>query len=208
MRNRLMSSRLFLGICVLMTAGCVSSPPTHWYLLSSQSLVPVGERHEPAHSEFVIGIGPITIPEYLNRPQIVTRAGEHEVELAEFHKWAEPLDTSLVRVLADNLTQRLPAIQVVRFPWKRSLPVGYHFTGEIIRFDSSTLKERVELVARWQLVDETNNRLLIWKTSQVTVPVSASGHAAIVSAMSDALRDLSEEMALEIRHLPAPASAP
>jgi uncharacterized lipoprotein YmbA len=54
-----------------------------------------------------IGINPIVVPAYLDRPQIVTRIGANELEMAKFHCWAEPMEDSLGRVLAEDLSNLL-----------------------------------------------------------------------------------------------------
>ena len=90
----------FLVVLVLL-AGCLNlktgTPPAQYYLLSSlPEQQPVEQIHE-AGSGPVVGVGPISLPRHLDRPQIVTMAGPNELRLSEFHRWAEPLQNSITR---------------------------------------------------------------------------------------------------------------
>ena len=117
-------NRIIKGFCisvacvfVLSLLGCGTSQPSHFYLLRALSPASASDLSETKQSSLSIGLGPVTFPEYLNRPQIVTKAGAHEVELAEFHKWAEPLKENVVNVLQENLsgllsTDRICAVSV------------------------------------------------------------------------------------------------
>jgi ABC-type transport auxiliary lipoprotein component len=53
---------------------------------------------------FVIANTVPFLPPYLDRPQLVTRAGSNRMVLADFDSWAEPLQGLFARVLAKNLT--------------------------------------------------------------------------------------------------------
>ena len=73
--------------------------------------LPVHVRDDPGTAAAqgpVIGVGPITVPKYLDRPQIVTRSGRNQLALGEFDRWAEPLQDNVLRVLAENLAFLIP----------------------------------------------------------------------------------------------------
>jgi uncharacterized lipoprotein YmbA len=96
--------------------------PTEFFVLS-----PLAVSHPaPAHSgELLVGVGPITIPEYLDRTNIVRRFAPNRVAISEFEWWAEPLDTSLLRVVGDNLSAQLETLAVLRYPWPLLMKPAY-----------------------------------------------------------------------------------
>lgn len=193
-------SMLLLGGLALLLGGCWSSAPTRLYLLTALA---DAERVPPragAAGPLILGVGPVTLPRYLDRPQIATRAGPHELRLGEFDQWAEPLQENVTRVLAENLARGLGTEEVLRHPWPRAAPVAYQVVVEVTRFDSTMGAESV-LTARWQLVDVQANRELWRQTSHVQVPIEESEYEAIVAAMSRGLADLSQEIALALRTL-------
>jgi len=66
-----------------------------------------------------LGVGPVTLPRYLERTNIVTRRGM-EMEVAEFDRWVEPLSESVPRAIAANLTTLLRTERIVVFPWSNT----------------------------------------------------------------------------------------
>jgi uncharacterized lipoprotein YmbA len=79
-------------------------------------------------------VGPITLPKYLDRPQIVTRSGRNPLTLAEFDRWAKPLQDNVSRVLAENLARHIPTDHILLHPWPRSAPVDYQVAVEHLRW--------------------------------------------------------------------------
>jgi uncharacterized lipoprotein YmbA len=65
----------------------------------------------------VLGLDPVTLPAYLDRPEIVTRSGAHQVRLGEFDKWVEPLQPMVRRLLEERLRRATGAREVVAVPF-------------------------------------------------------------------------------------------
>jgi uncharacterized lipoprotein YmbA len=91
-------------VLALALSGCSfgKSPPSHFYVLNAQEDAPP----QPADHALVLRITHIGLPRYLDRFEIVTRSGSNELKLADFHRWAEPLEEGIARVLAENLAVR------------------------------------------------------------------------------------------------------
>jgi hypothetical protein len=201
--NKTMSRTLFslFTLCILLTAmaGCASTQPTRFYVLHSLDSSET-ERQSPQAAEhgIAIGIGPVELPEYLNRPQIVTRISKDELRLSEFHRWASPLQHNFPSVLAENLSILLSTERVAIFPWKRSTQIDYRVTLEIIRFDCKP-GGNASLIARWTIFGEDAKKALLIRRSSITEPVSGQDYEAIVSAKSKTLAALSLEIAKEIK---------
>jgi uncharacterized lipoprotein YmbA len=88
---RVKTVAVFLWICLFAWGGCASTKPARFYTLSP--LDGTGERSGtvPAEQRIAVAVGPIAIPDYLDRPQILTRSGPRELELSEFERWAGSL---------------------------------------------------------------------------------------------------------------------
>jgi len=173
-------------------AGCTRSEKSNFYILDSL------DRFSPAtlNAEAVdisVGIGPLTIPEYLNRTQIVTRSGRYELEIAEFERWAETLEDAIPRVLAENLSVLLSTDRVFTYPWLKETP-AYQLKIEVIQFDGS-IPGNVELTARWTLLKDDRETLISRRKYIAKKPIAGQGYSGLVSAMSLVLYDLSREIA-------------
>ena len=133
-----------------------------------------------------LGIGPISLPKYLNRPQIVTRASRHSLMLAEFHKWAEQLEVNFSHVVAENLSILLSTDRVELFPWKRQRSIDYQVVMDVIQFDRNPGGEAL-LLARWSLMDGKGQPVVMGKKSRVTVNPKGQDYESLVEALSETL---------------------
>ena len=98
----------------------------------------------------LVRVGPISVPPYLDRPNIVTRRGANGIELAQLDSWAEPLKDNLTRVLAENLTALAPEQRIVAAPSNSSAEVDHEMTVAIRQLDGD-VTGRVRLVAFWSI---------------------------------------------------------
>jgi uncharacterized protein len=191
-----------LGLLV-MPAGCATTKPTAFYTLSRTT-----DPQAPKLSAkgLVIGLGPLTIPQYLDRPDIVTREGANQMRLAEFNKWAEPLEPLLTRIMAEDLYTLLDASDVIPIPQRGDVPLDRVVEVDIGRFDADA-SGQVVLDARWRVYKGDSQTLLASGRSKITeqgTPVP--GYDGIVAAMSQALGRASDEIARAIAASPrAPA---
>ncbi len=194
--NRIIRSFGFCIACVgvLSVLGCGTSQPSHFYLLRAMSPASDAGLSETKASSRSLGLGPVTLPRYLDRPQIVTKAGTHEVELAEFHKWAEPLQENVADVLQENLSILLSTDRIVQYPWKQSNPFDYQLSLEVLQFDGIKSQEAV-LKVRWMLTGEDGAKVIHQKTSQFSEILRGPDYEDLVEAMSRMLDSLSKEIA-------------
>jgi len=146
----------------------------------------------------IIGVGPVTLPRYTDRPQIVTRTSPYELQLAEFDRWAESLDANFARVFADDLALLIPASRVVVSPWPRSTAVDYQVVIDVTHFLSQIGVESV-LIADWTLFKGEGPQALTSGKSRFSVHSGGQDYAAIVAAISQTVASLSQEIAMAIR---------
>jgi ABC-type transport auxiliary lipoprotein component len=101
-------------LLTLVAGGCAGSSPPNLYTLSPVGTA--GAERSPEVPPAVIAIGSVNLPDYLDRPQIVTRQSAYELQLAPDDRWAAPLYDMVPRVLVEDIAQRLPADRIVSFP--------------------------------------------------------------------------------------------
>jgi uncharacterized protein len=193
---------LFFVLLILIHAGCARTQPSRFYALTS---IPEIAKADPENIKVngkTIGVGPVEIPSYLDRPQIVTLKGPHQFHMAEFDRWAGTLKDNIGSVIAENLSAMLPGDQVYVFPWRSVKPVQYQITVRIMRFDAVP-GDRVNLDARWMILEREGRQRLMEQRSQIRVPFSGKGYDDIVSAQSMALGELSRDIAAAVQALPA-----
>jgi uncharacterized lipoprotein YmbA len=191
----LMMARAVLIGGLLVLAGCAGSEPVRYYVLSA---APAGSDGAAAR-DIAIGVGPVELPEYLDRHQIVTRTSQNELSMADYDRWAESLEDNTIRVLAENLAALLPSRRVSIYPWKRATPIDYQVAVQVTRFDRLENGESV-LAARWRVLDGGGKELLNQASTHQETPAGPD-YAATVAAMNQTLEAFSREVALRIGEL-------
>jgi uncharacterized lipoprotein YmbA len=182
---------------VLSLSGCIQSHPNRLYLLRAQPGESVAvESAAPQAVGRVIGIGPVYISDYLDRSEIVRRVGPNELELAEFHQWAQPLDVSISDVVAHNLRTRLGAGQVLAFPWATSLSPDVVVRLDVRQFDADS-PGNVTLDADITITGLDKREVSVGHY-RATVESQGSSFADVARAHSNALADLSARIARDL----------
>ena len=189
---------IFFGLACLSVSGCMNfspmSDPSRFFMLNP---LPQSEQSRPDTDKvnsLFLGIGPIRFPAYLDRDQIVTRAGQNRFDVSENDRWAEPLEQNFTRVLSQNLGILLGGARIIRYPWQTGQRPTCQIEMEVLRFEPNTRQE-VELLASWTLIDVSNKTALVSKESRIARRTAAKSMEASVAALSETLGDLSREIA-------------
>ena len=182
-------------------AGCASSPASSFYILSP--LPEAKARQETLVEGGVsLGIGPVTLPDYMDRPQMVSGiVGAGRIEVDEYQRWGGSLRADIVNTLGENLAHLLGTSRVVILPAEVKLPVQYRLVVDILRFEADSDGQAL-LKARWALIDPSAEVALAMRESSFRQPFAKADPDAQVAALSAALGDLSNEVAETIRGLP------
>ena len=182
-----------IGLLAILVAGCAGSPPSNLYTLSAIGTA-ASESQSPQAPPAVIAIGPVSLPDYLDRPQIVTRQSAYELELAANDRWAAPLYDMLPRVLVEDLALRLPSDRIVSFPEIGDASFDYRVAVQVSRFDVDVAGEAA-LATRWQLYARSAPRALLVADDTLQRRVEGRGFDAYAASLSAALADLGDRIA-------------
>jgi uncharacterized lipoprotein YmbA len=144
-------------------------------------------------------LGPITIPDIFDRPQIVTRPQPNRIDLAEFDRWGGDLNRDLSRVLAQNLMSRLNTDSILSHPWSSSDNPDFQVAVQVFRFDGE-VGQVARLEGVWRLMDGAEGCELATHHFRFDESPAGSGYPEFVSAMSRAVAKLSQEIAEQIGH--------
>jgi uncharacterized lipoprotein YmbA len=198
MKNGFSLPRALILIAVaLWLAGCVSSPSARFYTLNP--LPPQGVRQSsPVPANPVsISILPVEIPDYLERPQIVTRDGRNELNLAEYDRWGGSLSENIAAVLAEDLGAILGSDRVYVYPRMQAEIVDYTVVMRVLRLDC-TLGDQVLLKAQWTLLAGPDKKDVAMHVTTCTERLNDKRYETMVAAVSRTLEQVSREIAREI----------
>jgi uncharacterized protein len=188
---------LVAGISLAL-AGCGTAPKINYYTLAAQTAsIPAA----PA-SPLSVFVGPVTVPEEVDRPQMVLRTGPNEVDIADVQRWAEPLKNAIPRVLADALARELGTPRVMTSRQSSSLAFDYRVAVDVRHFDSS-YADGASIDALWTLRTAKGGEP---RTGRSVVRESAGSRDAqgVAAAHGRAIDQLAREIAAAIRVLDRP----
>ncbi|OPY66439.1 MAG: hypothetical protein A4E57_02816 [Syntrophorhabdaceae bacterium PtaU1.Bin034] len=188
---------LGLAVFLLFTGGCGSSKPSRFYTLNP--MVPASSsgsvRNTPLSGSCpTIGIVLVEIPDYLDRPQIVTRNADNGLKIAEFDRWGGELQKDIARVLAETMSTSLTGNSIFIQTGRRAIPADYRITVHVTRFEGIP-GNAIWLKAMWTILEKDGRHVVVRGELDHREPVPGSDYEATVAAMSRAVDRLGKEIA-------------
>lgn len=199
----LKNNKVFLAtilLTFLAIAGCINldpkADPTRYYDLTAQRNIPLSEMT----SNLSIGIARVQFPQYLHRTQMVLFCGTNKTVVEEFNRWNEPLESSVPRILAEDLSMNLKTGNVNTIPFERSNMRDFDIHLNIFEFKPSLDTYKVLLYAQWHVVKTSTKSRLTTENARICVPFSIDecDYSGLAYAMSEALALLSDKIATSI----------
>lgn len=196
--NRTIPSLIGALALGLLLAGCGSSPPNNYYLLSAH------EFPTPGGDTPAIGVGPIEIPEYLSREGVVYRRQGNSLQVASLDLWAEPLVNGVQRVLVLNLAGLLNTQDVQFFPWHPERAPQYGIKVNVLQLE--TVDGQALLTAEWLVYRPGSKDIVQRRISRLQSALLSDGEAGsvqsdaeqVAAAYSTLLYQLSEIIAAAV----------
>lgn len=198
--NRFVVSTL-LPVLLLSLSGCFgTTPPAQFYLLepigdAGGQVIPAATGTKP-----LVALAPVHVPEYVDRPQIVTATGKNAYRLAEFDRWAEPLNDNITRVLQQDMAALVPADVVLSNTSPRAKQAQFRVSVNILEFHVDP-QDQARLVTQWQIL--RGEKTIAGRLSSYRTPAAHDDYSAGVAALNVCLQNLSRDLAAELRQAAA-----
>ena len=170
--------------------GC-ASPSRSFYVLTADGPAPSGGGTG-------IGVGPVVLAEYIDRPNLVLQDAPNRLAVAEDHRWAGDLAASVARVTATNLGRRLHTGNVRTYPWQHDDEIGHQVTLDIRQLHGGADGYAV-IEAGWRVYALPERRLKASRTFVAREQLAADGYQAMVAAQSKLLARLADDIAAGMR---------
>ncbi|MGB0058536.1 PqiC family protein, partial [Candidatus Binatus sp.] len=191
--------RIFLaGVIAASMTGCsymarqVLAPQkdvSKFYLLT-----PTADTAAPAQAaaatsgNFTLGLGPIKLPPYLDRPEVVTRAAPNRLELSKEDRWGESIQNGFTSAIERDLAAQAGATVIV-FPWYNTVHIDMQVQIDVYRFETDA-NGTATLSAKWTILDSTGKNILYTVESNLTQPSKPGDMTEAAAALSRTIGDL------------------
>ncbi len=174
------------------------TPPSAFYALNAMDAY--SSAAQQVTRDLRVGVGPIRLPDYLNRPQIVIRQGDNRLVVDEYHRWGGALEDEILRILAENLGELLGSEKVRTYADELQQP-DYRIGVAFQRFEVVDGREAL-VKASWTILAPRTNTVLRTREGVFRAEVSEpDDYEKIVSAQSAALAALSREIAVDVHRI-------
>lgn len=187
--------KLLIALLFLISACSIGgkSDPSHFYVLD-----PIVERVTNGNlKDLIMVVGPITIPGYIDRPQIVTKTKSSELQLAEFDRWAEPMSDMMIRTLAENMKALTGSNSIYTYPFSSQIDSAYQLRAYIIKFENNQ-DGNARLVVHWQLRDYNESSKFKNFHSEFKSNAIDTSYSSRIAALNDTLAQFAKEVTKHI----------
>ena len=174
-----------LGATALL-AGCASPEPNYFTLRALPGTAVPGSLR-------LVELRRIGLAGYLDRPEIVRNNADYRLSIGSNERWGEPLGNLVARVLAEDLTLRLPGTSVFTSAGSISAEPDATLEIDLQRLDADA-GGQVVLLAQ-VAVSRTRNRSSAGaRTVRLVVVPGGATTTDLVAAMSAALGQLADQI--------------
>lgn len=185
---------LAAALLVAGIVGCRSvTPPVNYYILRPVESDASSSAAMGASTARTVAVHPVVLPESINRIQMVRRSGSNQLEIAEFHRWADYPDRLVQQLVEENLQVLAPHARVIHHPWppglKPDVTVYLQFR-ELV----GTTDKKMRLTAVWSIVSTDNPMAGQFRRTVLSEPISGSGFDDLAAAHSRVLAALCREV--------------
>ncbi len=143
-------------------------------------------------------MGPVSLAGYLDRINLVTQEAPNQLGVAENHRWAGDLSSSITNVTAANLGRLLQTGNVQSYPWQSDREIDYQVTLEIRQLHSQSDGYAI-IEAGWRAYSLPDRRLVASKTFTDREALTEDGYNASVAAQSILLERLARNIASSLK---------
>ena len=185
-------------------AGCLRpTEPVVYHTLQAQAAR--SERPPPGQG-LAVEVMPVGLPDMLRRPQIVTALGPGSLELSRGHRWGNPLQQEIQRVVVEDLSRALGSDRIVAFPYGVRVNATFRVEVDVLHCEGRP-GGTLTFLATWMITRPGAEMAVVLGRTACEEPVPGTDAGSLVAAHSQALARLSQEIAIRLRD-PPPAHRP
>src|SRR5271167_1337001 len=187
---RRIAQLISIALAAVVAVGC-STAPSKFYSLSSTS---AADGTPP--TAVAVMVGPVTIPASVDQPEFVVQVAANRVQVDEFNRWVAPLGDAIARTVAGDLVVLLGTPEVASNQLANFVP-DYRVTIDVQRFESVP-GNAATLEAVWTVRKTVGGEIRSGRTV-AREPVQGQSYDALAAAHSQALAQMSTDIAVAIR---------
>ncbi|VEB36410.1 ABC-type uncharacterized transport system, auxiliary component [Legionella sainthelensi] len=188
-----MIKKISLIILGFILVACTRSKEPQYYLLNP---IAIPNKQMNYYKNLHLGIDDITIPAYLEKPQVMISYSPNRVELEEYHQWAGALDKNIKSVISTNLASLLPGAIVESSPWNAKFKPNYQLQIDIEQF---TIDMQGNSILRAEFILYRENNIAKKKDVYYRLKIHNITIENLIASMNNNLTHLTQDIAQVVR---------
>ncbi|OPZ77459.1 MAG: hypothetical protein BWY78_01004 [Alphaproteobacteria bacterium ADurb.Bin438] len=183
--------KFIIFACLFVLTNCTRSLPTSFYNLSSDF------QNEKVNivKNIKVYVKINSMPKYLDRPQIVTKKSEVELEISEFNRWASPLIDNLEEVIKNDLVNTSNKIEIVN-------EISYNKKSDYtiiidVKDFGGKINETAVINVKYKITNNLTDKTNFYEFNKQQ-PISTT-YESLVTSLSDLTNKLAIKIAKEIK---------
>ncbi|WP_115707405.1 PqiC family protein [Legionella sainthelensi] len=188
-----MIKKISLIILGFILVACTRSKEPQYYLLNP---IAMPSKQMNYYKNLHLGIDDITIPAYLEKPQVMISYSPNRVELEEYHQWAGALDKNIKSVISTNLASLLPGAIVESSPWNAKFKPNYQLQIDIEQF---TIDMQGNSILRAEFILYHENNIAKKKDVYYRLKINNITIENLIASMNNNLTHLTQDIAQVVR---------
>jgi uncharacterized lipoprotein YmbA len=182
-----------IGLLLVTLVGCASSTKSiKYYSLDLNSTNGSSEASiatkDAKNQSPLVEVAPIELPSFLNQGGLIIQLGEHELVTANYHRWAEPLDKAISRLLVKQLSKQNKSYRFERSAFNLRGNKQFQLKIEINKFHA-TDQATVITSGRFIIYDSKSQRIAERRFS-INKPLSKDGYLHSVGQLKITIEQL------------------
>ena len=184
--------RAGLLVAAAVTLAACGGGSQKYYQLASDGPAPTGT------TGLALGVGPIALPAYVDRAELVFQSSPNEFEVPADAHWAGSLKENISRVLAADLGRRLHSGNVLSFPWNPDAKLRYQVAVDVNQFHAVSGQGAILEVA-WRVESPDGKNTIRRGNGSFHEPITGDGYDPVVTAENGLLAQLADAIAETLR---------
>lgn len=186
---------LAAAIPLLVMGVSCAGPSKRFYVLSAEA--PLSASAPSSRKGQGIGMGPVAIAGYLDRPNMVFQQSSNQLAVSESNRWAGDLADNITGVMTTNLGRILGTPGVRAYPWENDSGLSYQIALDI-RHLKGDAEGNAVLEAAWRVYSLPARTIAASRTWTGTESLGGDGYDQLAAAESRLLARLAQELAASL----------
>lgn len=187
---------------IFVVSGCSSAPKpeTQHFVLTpnTQTTSTAKSKVLEDESKNIVVLELIKLAKFLDQPGIVLQTDTHQIEVAHYYRWGEPLKRNLHRYILETLTAQLPQHTLQNDSKYNPTTPHLYLDISVNQFNGTTNGVAL-LSGHWILKHTDSMTSIVNKSFSYQASLENSGYPELVTQLASLLEELCTDIASTIK---------